>query len=431
MAIDKKLSAKFVTESTQKTKQYIKKKKKISAHSLAKFDKRQNKFLQKLCKINCSQADALYKSWFLSQRKLDLELKNKLDHRESNRAFCKVYKPLNDSILTATNYLSNDSAANLFSELNKEEKNERLIHDYMVNQRNVMKKVSESFPELKKFYLPLSKDTYYLTAKLSEIDRNFSIKSKIQDEALKYLKVDPKYLQYFSKNTSLAAFSRIPSNWGNRLTGLQTQKTIDELRSIDLNKISVCGDYLLKESIETGKQQMQKLKTEFPALTNAGDLPDFKVKALKAKPFMKRLRYGFDFQLDQNINIIPNGFQGGLNISYLLSSNSSFGIGLLEHNVFKGNLDKKITKRNELTLQSFFDTKIRSIVFGSIIYEKSYLLNQNFINKNISDQFLVGVKLKYGLGKIMGLQISILYNFFFDKYSPIKNPIVYKVGYNF
>lgn len=419
----------FVKSTLDKVKSSTAVRKNYTKKYLEKFDRHQGKFLKKLCKVNSKKADALYLDW--SNSKIQLKhSQNSTGNGRFSRGHGEVYNSYNDSLLSILKFEGNDSSLQVIEEYKQQLNDEALVHNYMIRQKDLMKKVSSDIPSLQKYYTPLSKDSYYLNQQLGEVQKIFQNSDKLEKEFFGRISSDPAFSKYFQSNSTLSSI-KIPENWGKTIEGLQTNNFVKGIQSADINQLSEAGKEKIINLISEGAKSIESMKNDFPKLTNASDVPDFKPNALKTKSFTKRIKYGIDFQLDPSKEFYPSGILGGLNLGYQLDLNSMIGIGFAIHSLFNSKEEVKGIPDNNLSLRSFFDKRIKGVVFFTTGYERNYSNTDfKFIKPN-EEHLLSGLKFKYGFGSKLGFQISLLYDFLYDQHIPISKQLVYRIGYNF
>lgn len=427
----KKEKEKYILETRQRIERDVKNRSKARERYLKKFNRSQEKFLRKLCKIDCAMADAQYKFWGRNHNKLLSRLNSPKQGGALGQIQNKVYDSHSDSLYRSVEYLGGDSSTDLINQSKSQEYEEKLVHDYMLQQRDIMKKISNRYPRLKDDYLDLSKESYYFTQRLNDIKNELLKKSKLDFDVLNGLVKDPGFAAHFQSNSSIAGINKIPQNWGNDIMGLQTQTIVKELQNLDLKTLK--GDALdaVKENTKDGVEKIQEMKSDFPQLSCANDIPDFKPNPLKTKSFGSRLKFGLDFQFKHADDVLPVGFIGGGSVSYQLSKKSSFGIGLLSQKDFKAIKDEKKHNFDLVTIRSELETKLRGLIFLGVNYERLYDLPKFEIANRNSDSFLAGLIIKYKMKTFAGFQISFLYDFLYEKHQPVGQPLIYRIGYKF
>lgn len=287
----------FPKKSVKKINWYTSKKSNIQKNRLKRYDKSQIRLFKKLCKINPSQADALYLNWALSKRKLNDEFRNTNYKGDNVR-----YNSMHDSLVNVVsfidhkdNFKNGSSSSSIKDNLKSALDKENALNNYFRNQTSLMKKVTMEHPELSKDFINLNKNSFYFLQENKYVDDYFSSLRCIKKELIENISHQVGFKDYFSVNSFLAGKFSPPENWGSSTKNLQTVQSVKHEEQIAYNHLSSELKKEIPTNILDGKNKIAKIKSKYPQVKNISELPSFKPNTLKGKPFQSRIHTGFDF----------------------------------------------------------------------------------------------------------------------------------------
>jgi hypothetical protein len=199
---------------------------------------------------------------------------------------------------------------------------------------------------------------------------------------------------------------------------------------------------MLTQNLQAAQAELNKYKDKLKKLGNgSGDMemPDFKPKNLKTKPFWKRLEYGANIQSSKSNYFMPAETDIGLSMGYKLSEKSTIGLGV----AYKVGLGKDIQHMTitgqGVDLRSYIDVKIKSSFYASGGFEYNYIKPfQDF--RQLYDFNTWQRSALIGVSKIVSLKskwakktkLQLLWDMLYAQQVPkAGQPIKFRVGYTF
>ena len=168
------------------------------------------------------------------------------------------------------------------------------------------------------------------------------------------------------------------------------------------------------------------------------DMPDFKPNQQKTRPFLKRLQLGTDLQTTRPDYFSPTTTDIGLSLAYLASNKLDFGIGGSYKIGWGQNINHVKLSSQGASIRFFLDFQLRKTYYLTGGYELNY--QQAFTTfsqiSSVAEWSRSGL---IGLSKIISLnnkffkktKVQLLWDFLSYSQVPRRNPIVFRVGYNF
>lgn len=407
---------------------------------LAKYEKKMKK---KLMKVDSSQAKALFNE---SQQKFTSfkdKLKAKTDKIPGKNILTNT--PGVDSLFNTLNFLKqgNDKLPQLNSSL----KSVTALQDklailneakaFIQQRRQLLNAQLGKFPELAGNLKGINKEAYYYTQQVKELKEAFSDKKKIEKKALEIAQKIPAYNDFMAKHSYLA--SLLGSNLGGggeapNLEGLQTRAQVEQLIQQRLGS-GPNASQAVSQSMAEARAKMNELKSKFPDLDNAGEMPNFKPNEMKSKRFLQRLEYGGNIQFARNTSFYPTTSDIAGQIGYKFHKNGVAGVGA-SYKLGLGQGFNKIAISSEgLGLRSFVDWKLKNTFFLNGGYEQNYQpvhINPTVPNAEMwTSSALLGIKKKYKVSAKMKGDVSLLFDFLYNSHVPRTDPVKLRMGYNF
>lgn len=421
------LKVKYLKKETSKLEKYLEIRKKNQIKYISKFDKKQNKFLLKLCMTKPDMADALNKSWSMSRERLNRDINNKSSQFNGSTNY---YNSNIDTILCSMSYLDCDSSNQIVVEYKNQLRDERLVSEYMKEQKSLAKSVAKQVPELSKYYFPLSKSEYYFIQQNLEYDALISCKSNLESKVLGMLKNDTKFSNYLINNSVLSDLSKYPNCIEKNMDMLQTNSFVSKYQEYQLKNLDSAGIAKVVSNLIEGNATISKLKTYNRTASN--DVIEFKPNELKTKRTKDRIKYGFDFQpVFGNEPFIPTSALIGLSIQYFIAPKISIGFGA-STDISSDDFNVNATElADKLVMKLFSEYKLKKILAPvvSAEYRRSNVSvhenNLNFYSYDIN--YLAGLKLILPVGAKLKYTCSLLYTF----NEAVTDPVVLRFGFEF
>lgn len=353
------------------------------------------------------------------------------------------------------------------------------LQKYLRKRKIQLGAALKKYPELSDELKSYDKSTYYFKEQINEYKNIFKEPSKIEEKVLKEIKSNYDYGTFFSKNNLLAKiFSNPYQQKGIDFlkTNLETAKLKDAIpdikqteelmqqngmtlgenavKAIDLKEgipdikqtedlmqqsVKAMGDNpnkLIEANMSDMHSKMNKLKTEFSGLSNAGDIPDFKPNPLKTKRFSDRMEYGLNFQFAQGTLFVPVSGEIGISVGYKITTTFNVGLTSFYRAGFGDGLRKFEWKSNGWSYGAYAEQQLKGIISAYVTYERDFYPNVSYrnevLNKSVwKNSALIGLKLKIKTKKKYGYSMTLLYDFINEQKIPFTPALVYRFGWQF
>ncbi len=440
---------KFISSSKNSSELLSKRIVRTNKRYLKKYFRSENKLHRKLCKLNPELADNIFslKRDPLYYHQNDPNCLTAI----KNNSGSKEYFPKIDTLKSALDFLKKNSeydngidslklaestieSQKLEDELSQSSK----LQQYFRERKMLSKGLVNDYPQLKSNYKDCDKVNYYYHNQIEEYKNKYADFSNVDQKAIELLKNNADFKNFISKNGQLSAFSKIPSDWGNNLKGLQTIKQTKSLVNKDVKELGAEAKDIVKKNMEPMNNTFDKLKSgNYGNTTNAADIPSFKPNAVKTKSFLDRVEFGNNFQINPGKNSFPSTLSILFQAGYKITDKIKPGIGV-SYILGLGNGWNKTKFSNEgIGLSSFLDYKISNILIFECGYEKKGSNPASFTNEKGSkkmiwdDSALAGIKLKYNYKEKIIPTVSLLYNFLNNQHKTPSSAFIYRVGWDF
>lgn len=440
--------------------------KKTTDVSLQKFMSLEDALLQKMCNINERQAESLIKNSLYSYRRLE-----GMQQRDSNQPLA-TYMPELDSVAISLNYIDSEgkgcgaqAAQAAIQNLKAELKRSELVGQY-IKERNVyLRKLSTENPALTGMLMPLEKAEYYFNTQVNEYFKLFQLRSHPEKAVMALLRKAHGFQDYSNMNGMLAQMNtQSAAGSGQSMAAVKAEiievaraqgKDINDLlnpenlfrRTEKPSKAGVIPTEMkeaengLKGEITSSNDDLLQLdKPE--DLKNAShsnheigktkqrDNNDWTPNPLKTKRFVDRLVFGCNLQPGPRTTLFPASGTLSAQVSYQLTTKMNLGFGVSHIVGFytaesgEGIANQIRLGTNGYNLRSYYDFEIFRNLFLQTNYEwnnrKSSIgerLQPLFPlnNSNVSESWLVGIKLKKPATKRTRQTIEILYDFMHNR----------------
>ena len=440
-------SGKYATAIDAKLNDYSRKITTSSGKAIANFQKQEQKILNQLSRIDT----ALAKSLSANANKLS-ELKSRLTDK-SNKAMRlagNAYSGYLDSLDSSLEFLKLlnsktplenqkleaclDNLRGLQGQLVVTEK----IKEYFRQRVQLYKQLSEQFPALTLKVRNLHKEYYYYGQRLKEYKSILHDRKKAEAVALKLLHKMPAFRKFIEQHSYLASLFPVSNGLAQASTaGLQTNTVVNNLIEQRIASAGVDPSQYLTQQLQQAKDQLDKLKEQFPMLDNTAEMPGFKPKALKAKPFLKRFELGSNLQFAKSTNFLPARADFAFQVAYRFSEKGSAGGGV-DYKLGLGRGIQNLQFSSEgVGLRTFVDYQLKNTFYINGGLEKIYFQSFQDISAAIDDisgwktSILAGISKKYQISKKLKGNILLLYDFMHNRNLPRTEPIKLRIGYNF
>jgi len=253
----------------------------------------------------------------------------------------------------------------------------------------------------------------------------------------------PFFQKFMKENSQLASLFGLPQNYGTpaSLAGLQTRASVQGMIQ---QRIAAGGPNALsqvQQNLQNAQAQLSQLKDKM--LKSSGlqgtsgdmDMPNFKPNNQKTKPFLKRLDYGFNVQFEKNNSLMPSTSDLAGTIGYKLNDKSEVGVGI-SYKLGMGSIQHIQFSSQGIGFRSYLDWKIRKQFYATAGYEMNYNSGfksiQQLKNENLWQRSaLAGISKKYQISKKLKGNLQLLYDFLAYRHTPVSQPFLFRIGYNF
>jgi myosin heavy subunit len=433
-----KLPEKYLSQVTHKSHQIEEQVSKRTDQALDRFAKQEKKMQAKLWKVDSVAAKNIFTR---SIDKLN-GLKNKvpsgvsgnadLDTLQNSLKFLDGSKDLlgssKDKLSSAT-----QSVQDLQGKLQQAEE----VKAYIRERRQQLKEQLSQYTGFTKDLQNMNKEAYYYGQQLNEYKSLLKDKKKAEAKGIELLKKMPAYNDFIQKHSQLASLFNLSAaaNTAQSLEGLQTRAQVEQLVQQRMGG-SPSAQQAVSQQMEQARSQFNELKSKFPELDNAGDMPDFKPNPMKTKSFLQRLEFGGNVQFQKSSKYFPTTTDIAGQVAYKFNKNGSIGVGIsYKLGLGTGWNDIAISHQG-VGLRSFVDWKLKGTFFINGGFEENYLSAFSHINqlaswKGWQGSALLGISKKYKISAKLKGNIMVLYDFLASRNTPPTSPLKVRLGYNF
>ena len=280
----------------------------------------------------------------------------------------------------------------------------------------------------------LKKQGYYYREQLSEYKSLFEDKQKILKKTIEYLKKIPAYSDFLAKNSQIASLFNIGADYNNtrNMEGLQIRSQVDQIL---IQRIGDApgGQGVVASLVNQGSEKLNEVRSKFPNLDNASQMPGFKPNEMKTKRLIDRFEPGGNLQFQRNNYYFPTMADLAGQIAYRFHRNGSIGIGA-SYRLGMGEGWRKIHFSHQgLGLRSFVDWKLKGTFYlngGFELTKTTNILNQQSVKnwKGWVSSALIGINRKQKIGPKLKLNTMLLYDFLASQ-QPKTDKIKIRIGY--
>lgn len=310
------------------------------------------------------------------------------------------------------------------------------IKAYMRERKQQLKEQLSQYKGFTKDLQKINKEAYYYGQQIKEYKDLLKDKKKAEAKAVALLKKMPAYNEFLQKHSQLAGLFNLSSsaNTAQSLEGLQTRAQVEELIQQRIGE-SPAAQQAVSQQMDQARSQFSELKSKFPDLDNAGDMPDFKPNPLKTKSFLQRLEFGGNVQFQKSSRYYPTTTDIAGQVAYKFHKNGSAGIGI-SYKLGMGTGWEYIAFSHQgIGLRSFTDWKLKGTFFINGGFEQNYLSAFSRVAqlKNWNGwqgSALLGISKKYKISEKLKGNIMVLYDFLAPRQLPKTSPIKLRIGYS-
>jgi hypothetical protein len=280
-----------------------------------------------------------------------------------------------------------------------------------------------------------NKQAYYYGEQLREYKTLFEDPKKVEKRAMTLLGRVPAYTQFLEQHSQLASLFGLPLNFNeNRsIEGLQTRTQVEQLISQRVGS-SPDARQAVSQQIDVARSTFDELKSKFPQLDNAGEMPEFKPKGMKTKTLWQRLKPGGNLQFQKSSRYFPTIADIAVQLAYKFHENGSLGAGISYKLGIGSGWNNVAFSHRGIGFRSFIDWKLKSSFYVNGGYEAGS--NSSF--KNIQElrnwngwqySALLGLSKKYRVNAKLKGNLIVFYDFLAPRQLPKSNNIKVRLGY--
>ncbi|WP_441573514.1 hypothetical protein [Chitinophaga sp. RAB17] len=424
----------------------------VSKHSeqaLSRFLKQEEEMKRRLGRIDSLKANNLFATSIASMEGMKARVKGKaakyeslissdggpyLDSLSNSLAFLKQSKQLLSQSKGITGKLNGSLKAvdNLKDKLAQAEQ----IKAYIRERKQLLKEQLSQYTGFTNDLQKMNKEAYYYAQQLKDYKEVFKDKKKAEQKAMEVIKKLPAYSEFMQKHSQLASLFNIQGATASAqsLEGLQTRSQVEQLIAGRLGS-GPNASAAVSQQMAEARSKFDELKSKFPDLDNAAEMPDFKPKEMKTKSFSQRLEFGSNIQFQRSNNFFPTTSDLAGQVAYKFHENGSVGIGLAYKLGLGSGLNNIRFTGQGIGIRSFIDWKLKKTFYLNGGYEQNYQQGYSGIPQGIGQQWtqsgLVGISKKYKINSKLKGNVMVLFDFLYNQHVPRTDPIKIRTGYNF
>lgn len=278
----------------------------------------------------------------------------------------------------------------------------------------------------------LKEKAYYYGEKIREYRELLKNKKRIVGKALEVVRKMPAYQDFLTRNSAVAGLFNLGSNFNAQrsVEGLQVRTVVEAFVAQRIGTAPGAAQ-VVGSQLNEARSRFDEFKVKFPQLNNAGEMPDFKPKPLKAKTVLQRLEFGSNIQFQKSSRYFPTTTDIAGQIGYKFHKNGVAGIGVAYKLGMGTGWDNISFSHRGFGFRSFIDWKLKGSFFLSGGYER----NRTSAFRNLEElknwkgwqqSGLVGISKKYKKQSII-----ILYDILAVRQLPQADKVKVRFGRNF
>jgi hypothetical protein len=437
------ISGKYFSQVKQKSDKMERQVSRCSEKVLNRFLKQEGRLKRRLERIDPLKADNLFPHSIDSLRSLKSRIHGRigkyadalmqsdgesyLDSLGNTLSFLKQSNGVTDKLKGSLK-----SVDNLKGKLVQTEQ----IKAYIRERKQLLKEQLSQYTGFTKDLQKMNKEAYYYAQQLKEYKEVFKDKKKAEQKALEVMKKLPAYNDFMQKHSQLASLFNIQGAAASTqsLEGLQTRNQVEQLIQQRLGGGPNAGAAVSQQMAEA-RGRFDELKSKFPSLDNAGEMPDFKPKEMKTKSFLQRLEFGSNVQFQRSNKFFPNTGDLAGQAAYKFNKNGSVGIGLSYKLGMGTGFDNIRFSGQGMGIRSFIDWKLKGTFFLNGGYEQNYQPDYVGVREGVGQKWtqsgLVGISKKYKINSKLKGNMMLLFDFLYNRHVHQTDPVKLRLGYNF
>jgi len=449
-----KIPLKYINTIDSKIEKYSKRITAKTEKTLVKLSKWEIKIKDILDRVSPETSEKLFGN---NQTTFSTLLKKLQEGKAIAEGYKTKYNEYRDKLTTSIKYLEDqrdkldknliqpiNTSKKKLDELEQDISNTEAVEAFIKERKKQLMNEAAKYLGKSKYLTKIDKEAYYYVETLRNYKELFSDKKKAEELAYKILDKIPAFKNFVRQNSMLASLFRIPGNGSNMspesLAGLQTRASV---QAIIQERIATGGpnaQQQFSQNLHQAQAELNKLKEKVlqsGGSSSEANIPNFKPNNQKSKTFLQRLEYGSNFQIAKNNSLVPTTADIALSVGYKLNDKSIIGIGA-SYKMGMGSIQRISISHQGIGIRSFVDWKLKKQFFVSGGFEMNY--NAQF--KNITQlkystdwqqAGLVGITKKLNIKTkfFKGTSVQLLYDMLYRQHTPVSQPVLLRMGYNF
>jgi hypothetical protein len=448
------LPLQYINQLDNKIEKYSNRISSKTEKTLQRLAKWEQKIHQLITKADPAKAERLFGN---SQTTFTTLLQKLQEGKSIAENYQAKYDSYRDNLRTNINYLQQQKdnikgklvkplteASEKLTELEDNVKNSEALEQFIKERKKLLLDQCIQYIGKSKYLQKISQENFYYIETLRNYKSLFSDAKKAEQTALALLNRIPAFAKFTQENSMLANLFGSPSSNGGgtvaSLAGLQTRASVTALIQ---NQIAAAGpnaQQQIQQNIAQAQNELSKLKDKvLKAGGSSGDMeiPDFKANPQKSKTFLQRISLGTDVSFTKSNALLPSAANLALSAAYKFSDKKEMGLGIA-YRAGLGSINRIQISHQGLSFRSFASIKFKKNFWITGGWEA----NQNAGFKNVEQlknynlwqqSMLAGIEKKINIKTkwFKGTSLKLLYDALAYKHTPVSQPVVFRVGYNF
>jgi phage shock protein A len=448
-----KLPVQYINQLDNKIDKYSNRISSKTEKTLQKLARWENKIRVMVEKVDPDAAQRL----FSGQTTFAILLQKLQEGKTIAENYTTKYDEYRDKLRTSMSYLQQQKddikgklvkpvteVSQQLTKLDNNIKNSEALEQFIKERKKILLDQCIQYIGKSKYLNKISAESYYYVETLRNYKSLFTDKRKAEQTALTILSKIPKFNQFVQENSMLASLFGSPSSNGGgtvaSLAGLQTRASVTALIQ---NQIAAGGpnaQQQIQQNIQAAQSELNKLKDKvLQAGGSSGDMEitEGKLNPQKTKTFLQRITVGTDASFTKNSALLPSVANLALSAAYKFSDKKEMGIAIA-YRAGLGSINRIQITHQGLSFRSFASIKFKKNFWITGGWEA----NQNAGFKNIEQlkqynqwqqSMLAGIEKKINIKTkwFKGTSLKLLYDALAYKHTPVSQPVVFRVGYNF
>ena len=355
------LPKKYLSQVSHKSRHVEAQVNKRADKALDRFSRQEKRMQKRLWKVDSVAAKNIFTRSIDKLSSLKSGLKNKvpggtanadLDTLQNSLKFLDGAKGISSSQLNN----ATQSVQDLQGKLQQADE----IKAYIRERKEQLKTQLGQYTGFTKDLQKMNKEAYYYGQQIKEYKGVLKDKKKAEAKAMETLKKLPAYNDFLKQHSQLAGLFNLSAaaNPTQSLEGLQTRAQVEQLVQQRIGS-SPAGQQAVSQQMDQARSQFAELKSKFPDLDNAADMPDFKPNPMKTKSFLQRLEFGGNIQFLKSNRYYPTTSDIAGQVAYKFHKNGSIGVGMAYKLGMGSGWEHIAFSHQGIGVRSFIDWKLK------------------------------------------------------------------------